>query len=80
MTTTLEQQQQAERIKNQIVNLILESPLNVDFIPDDIEREIYLAIFNELEPILKSRRFWTKIKDFFFYLFTCQCCKSPKDQ
>jgi hypothetical protein len=63
--------ERALRIKNQIINVILASPLNIPFIPDDIERDIYLAILSELEPILTSRSFWQKVGDFFKRIFCC---------
>lgn len=74
------QHDQAERIKNQIIDAILASPLNVPFIPDTLERDIYLAIFNELEPIVTNKSFWTKVKDILAYVFTCQCCKQMPDK
>lgn len=81
MTTPSSQQhEQANRIKNQIIDVILASPLNVPFIPDALERDLYLAIFNELEPIVTTRTFWTKVKDFLFYVFTCQCCKQKPEE
>lgn len=74
--TASSEHERALRIKNQIISVILASPLNVPFIPDDIERDIYLAILSELEPILTSRSFWQKVGDFFKRIF---CCAYPTD-
>jgi hypothetical protein len=39
----------AEQIKTRIVDFIIASPLNVSFIPDDIEREMYNEILSAVE-------------------------------
>lgn len=68
----------AERIKNRIIDVILASPLNVPFIPDDVERDIYMTLLTELEPIVTDRTFWNKVLQFIRKLFSC-CFKKPQN-
>ena len=44
----------SEKIKDRIIDYILKSPLNVDFIPDDIEREMYENIFDVIEETIHN--------------------------
>lgn len=42
-------QEITDLINKKIIDFIIESPLNVDFIPDDIEREMYNRILTVIE-------------------------------
>jgi hypothetical protein len=42
----------SESIKKKIIDFIIESPLNIQSIPDDIEGELYNKIFEAIEGIL----------------------------
>jgi len=37
------------KIHTEIINLILQSPLNIDIIPDELERQMYEKIFEIVE-------------------------------
>lgn len=69
-------QELSNRIKDRIITMILESPLNVDFIPDDIERELYHNILSAVEEVLEKPSFWQNVKTFLKQLISrCKCCK-----
>ena len=65
--------ERADRIKNQIITIILNSPLNIPFIPDDLERELYMTILSELEPIVTDRTMYQRACDFICKCFRCGC-------
>ena len=44
----------SEIIGEQIINFIIESPLNINAIPDDVERKMYEKIFNVIEESLTN--------------------------
>ena len=46
--------QLSEDIKTKIIDYILESPLNIQVIPDDIERELYANIFNIIDEVIED--------------------------
>jgi hypothetical protein len=46
--TSKRQKLEGEDLKNAIVDIILNSDLNIDSIPDDVEREIYSFIINQI--------------------------------
>lgn len=63
----------ADRIKDQLITLILSSPLNISVIPDDLERQIYESIFSTIEDVLIEPSTWQKIKA------NLCCCLSSSD-
>lgn len=44
----------SEELKKRIINYLIESPLNVDAIPDDIERELYANILNVVDEVVED--------------------------
>jgi hypothetical protein len=44
-----------EQIKRSVIDVILASPLNVQSIPDDIERQIYEEIFNIIDTTMNAQ-------------------------
>lgn len=52
----------SKTIHEQIINYILESPLNIDIIPDNIEREMYERIFHIVQDVITSDTFWQRCK------------------
>ena len=52
----------SERIKNEIVDYIIASPLNIQSIPDDIEREMYNRIFDCINSEFSSKTFVSRLK------------------
>lgn len=58
----------ARRLTEEIIDVILASPLNVDVIPDDVERDLYVQLFCTLREQQWSSCFrgcWCKVKSFF---------------
>ncbi len=56
----------AHRLRNEIIDHILESSLNIQSLPDDLEREIYNKIFAVLEQNANKNVFssiWTYLKN-----------------
>ena len=63
----------SKRIKDEIITLILDSPLNIPSIPDDLEREMYSAI---LDVVQKEIYLHTKtIKCSHWFRWICGCGK-----
>jgi hypothetical protein len=46
----------ADRIRDEVIKVILDSRLNIDWLPDDVERELYVSIYNVLEDVLVELR------------------------
>jgi hypothetical protein len=40
------------QLHDKIIDLLLESPLNIPFVPDDLERELYICIFQTLDTVI----------------------------
>lgn len=73
---SVSEHEKADRIKNLIINVILDSPLNVPFVPDDLERELYMTILSELEPIVTDRTMYQRAWDFICKCIHCSCFKT----
>lgn len=71
--------ERADRIKNQIITIILNSPLNIPFVPDDLERELYMTILSELEPIVTDRTMYQRAWDFICKCIRCGCLEYSDD-
>ena len=63
----------SERIKKEIIEYIIASPLNIESIPDDIEREMYNRIFDCINEEFTSKQFKARVKALASRL--CQCSK-----
>jgi len=63
----------SERIKKEIVDYIIMSPLNIQSIPDDIEREMYNRIFDCINQEVTSKTFKARAKAYLVRL--CSCSK-----
>jgi hypothetical protein len=63
-----------DRINKAIIDAILQSPLNVDFIPDDIERQMYERIFEVVEEFVLPRRTMSVLECIWNQL--CSCFRS----
>lgn len=48
----------SEELKKRIINYLIESPLNVDAIPDDIERQIYANILDVVDEVVEDVRYF----------------------
>jgi hypothetical protein len=70
----------ADRIKQELISVILASPLNISFIPDDLERQMYDAIFTAIEDVIVEPSTWQKIKGFFNHLLSCFRSSSPSTE
>jgi hypothetical protein len=46
--TTKRNKLQGEELKNAVIDILLNSSLNIESIPDDVEREIYSFIINQI--------------------------------
>jgi hypothetical protein len=49
MLNEVEKKTISEKIKNRIIDLILNSKLNIESIPDDLERQMYESILDVIE-------------------------------
>lgn len=61
----------SERIKQEIIDYIIESPLAIQSIPDDIEREMYKRVFDCIDRELTSKTFKARVRLFLSGLCTC---------
>jgi len=63
----------AHHLNQEIITAILNSKLNIPFISDDVEREMYDKIFSVLEVYLTQKTVYEKIWG--FLKSHCPCCK-----
>ena len=69
-------EEKVNALHTKIIDIILQSPLNIESIPDDIERAIYEQILEALQSeVGKScaRTCWCWLK-------SCVCCKKRKNK
>jgi hypothetical protein len=70
----MDNDQLAKSINTQIIDFILQSPLNVEFIPDEIERQMYEQILTIVEKEIIDNE--SKLVSLWDWLFSC--CKKQK--
>lgn len=51
----------ASEINAKIIDIILASPLNIQFIPDDVERAMYMEILTAVETYVQQPSFQRKV-------------------
>ena len=54
-------QQLAQDLKNSIIDVILASPLNIQVIDDQTERDLYLNILNVIEQYILQPSWWDRL-------------------
>jgi hypothetical protein len=64
----------SEEIKKKVIDIIINSDLNIQSIPDDVEREMYNTIFDVLEITLQNSNPCSQ----FIQAITNWCCKKKK--
>ena len=70
----------SETIKYRIIEYILASPLNINSIPDDVEREIYNQVLDVLNQVLSSEIITKKCPHFINRFCVCGGKKKKKQK
>ena len=69
----------AYHLNQEIITAILNSKLNIPFISDDVEREMYNKILSTLEMYLTQRTVYEKIWSFVKSICPCKRVKEKQD-
>lgn len=48
-------------LQQRIIDIILDSPLNIQSIPDDVERKMYEAIFDAIDEVIVNENVCAKL-------------------